>query len=253
MTDPVYGDASPAYSPPAALDESVGKVRIQPIQLMQRAHQLMGEQFWLFVGITFVGMLLASLVPLGILMGPMMIGIYYCFMDREAGRTTSFDTLFRGFEQFAEALVATLIMIGLSFLVMLPLGIILFLLIVIPAAAAGQNGGDPPPAMFVAVLVFYPIIILTSILVYLPFVFTFQLIADRKLKAWDAVKLSARAVFKNLLGIFFHFFVIFIVSFLLTMMCYFPVFIFMPISFGSLFVLYRDIFGAEVVAAEIVG
>ena len=74
-----------------------------PIALYKRSYALLGEQYWLFFGITLVGIFLGSLVPFGILMGPMMVGIYMCFADRERGKQVEFGTLFKGFDQFANS------------------------------------------------------------------------------------------------------------------------------------------------------
>ena len=48
---------------------------IRPFDCLIASKQLMGEQYWLFLGIGVVGILIGSFVPLGILLGPMMCGI----------------------------------------------------------------------------------------------------------------------------------------------------------------------------------
>jgi hypothetical protein len=42
------------------------RVPLGPVDCLTAAKQLMGEQYWLFLGISVVGMLIASAVPLGI-------------------------------------------------------------------------------------------------------------------------------------------------------------------------------------------
>lgn len=63
------------------MDEEIvaQKVPLRPIELLKEGRQLVGEQYWLFVGITFVGMLVGNAVPMAILLGPMMCGIYLCY------------------------------------------------------------------------------------------------------------------------------------------------------------------------------
>ncbi|HUS09425.1 MAG TPA: hypothetical protein VMZ30_03080, partial [Pyrinomonadaceae bacterium] len=49
---------------------------VQPIECIKSGWDLIKSQYWLFVGMTVVGVIIGSVVPLGILMGPMMCGIY---------------------------------------------------------------------------------------------------------------------------------------------------------------------------------
>ena len=74
------------------------RVPIEPVDCLMRAGSLTGDQYWLFVGICFVGVLIGSLAPLGILLGPMMCGIYLCYFGRERGYRATFELLFKGFD-----------------------------------------------------------------------------------------------------------------------------------------------------------
>ncbi len=220
----------------------VRKVSINPIQLFSRGFDLIRDQYWLFLGITFVGIILASMVPFGIILGPMLVGIYLCFLQRERGETVEFGTLFRGFDQFIDSLVATLIFMGLSFLLIVPVVIVMFVLVILPTLAAANNGGGPPELGIGVLLMMYPVIIGIMIAIYIPFIFVYQLIAERRLKAMEAIKLSARGAWINLFGVLLFLIVMMIASALLTLMCYVPALLFMPVSFAALFVLYRDVF-----------
>lgn len=244
---PSVSEANP-YSPSQTvqLEDGIQKLKIQPIQLLKDSYALIGEQYWLFFGISFVAMLIGSAVPFGILMGPMMIGVYLCFMDKEKGKQVEFGTLFKGFDQFGDALIASLIMVGVSILVVIPAMIILAIVSFGPAIASAGPGGEPNGGLMAfGVAFFYMGIIVVSVLASLPFLFVFQLMAERKLKPMDAIKLSFRAVWRNLGGILKFFCVLMLISILLVMMCYIPVFFFIPISFGAMFLLYRKIFPPE--------
>ncbi len=235
-------DSNPYAVPPSQptnfLPQDFRKVRIRPIELFKRGYALIGDQYWLFLGITFVGIIIGSMVPFAIILGPMLVGIYLCFMQRERGERVEFGTLFKGFDQFVDALVAMLVLLALSFLLIIPICIVMFV-VMLALSAGGDEGGI---AGLGFLILMYPVILLVSIAIYVPFIFTFQLIADRKLKGMDAVKLSARAAMQNLGGIIVFMIVLMIVSVLLTMMCYVPGILFLPISFASIFVLYRDVF-----------
>ena len=212
-----------------------------PIALYKRSYALLGEQYWLFFGITLVGIFLGSLVPFGILMGPMMVGIYMCFADRERGKQVEFGTLFKGFDQFANSLIAVLIMIGVTLLVIIP--IIIVVAVVMITVLPSNGGNQVSPLAIPIMLLSYLVMMIAVFLVHLPFLFTFQLIADRGLTGPQAVGMSFKALQKNFGGCVFLAIVIGLLSMLASLACYVPVFFLMPITMGVLFLAYRDIFG----------
>ncbi len=227
-------------------DLNVRQVKVKPIDLLKRSYRMMGEQYWLFFGITLVGILIASAVPFGLIMGPMIVGIYLCFIERGRRGQTEFATLFRGFDFFLESFIAFLCMLGLSLLVMVPFMIALFAMLfapIISAAAANPNAPPPPPEFTPGIILTYIAMLFTNFLIYMPFIFTFQLIADRHLKAIPAIKMSLRGVGKNFWGIVWFMLVVWFVSMVGALMCYVPAFLIMPISFGAMFLLYREIYG----------
>jgi hypothetical protein len=229
-------------SPASGID--IRTVHVRPIELLKRGYDFIGDQYWLFFGVTLVGMLIASAVPFGIIMGPMLVGIYLCFLARERGELVEFAKLFEGFDSFKESFIATLIIIAVSMILIIPLMILFFagLMLVIPSPQDGGNNGSPPIGFFILVFGFYAAMLLVNFIVILPFLFTFQLIADRNVSAIDAVKLSFQGVRRNFMGLIGYLIVLTVVSIVLMMMCYLPLFFFMPISFASLFLVYRDIF-----------
>jgi uncharacterized membrane protein len=85
--------------------------------------------------------------------------------------------------------------------------------------------------------------VVASLCCYLPFLFAFQLIADRNLTGMDAVKTSLQGVKANLFGLLGYSIALALVSLILTFMCVIPAYLFMPISFASMFDLYREIYG----------
>jgi len=227
------------FSPPStsmsqSMNWSPQSVSIDPIGLYKRSFAMIGDQYWLFVGITLVGMILGSLVPFGIILGPMIVGIYLCFIDRERGQKVEFGTLFKGFDLFTNALIAVLMMIGISLVALIPVVI----LAVIAMVATNGSGLEIP-----ILLMFYLMLLVVLLLVQLPFLFVFQLIADRGLTGPQALSLSFKAVKANLVGCIVLVFVVGLFSMLASIACYFPVFLLMPISFGALFLAYRDMFG----------
>ena len=76
-------------------DLEIRKVDVRPIALLKAGKNFLGDRYGLFLGITVVGILIGSVVPLGILLGPMMVGIYLCFLIHERGEKVEFADLFK--------------------------------------------------------------------------------------------------------------------------------------------------------------
>ena len=221
------------------------QVSINPIDLYKRSLALMGEQYWLFVGMTFVAMLIGSVVPFGILMGPMLVGIYLCFKEREEGRRVDFGRVFQGFDEFVNSLIVTLLLIVVFFVVIFPVYIIAFAGM-FAILGAGQGNGPPqvnPVAIFGFIFVMFIVVSIASMAIYVPFMFAYQLVADQKVGGWQAFSMSLKASLKNLVGVLLFILFTAIVSMLAGLLCYVPALFVMPISFGALWILYRDVFG----------
>src|SRR5258706_16052133 len=57
-------------------DPAFNRGVVRPIECLTSGFEMIKGQYWLVLGITVVGMLVGALVPMGVLMGPMMCGIY---------------------------------------------------------------------------------------------------------------------------------------------------------------------------------
>jgi uncharacterized membrane protein len=181
----------------------------------------------------------------------MLIGIYLCFLHRQAGRQVEFGTLFKGFDQFGEGLIAYLIMVGFSIVAsMVTVGLFVVIGLAAWALIAGTMEGDAAVGvgLGLAVLIyilFFVVLVVISVLINLPFVFTFQLIADRKLSGTEAIKQSWAGVKLNLGGIVWYMLVNYFLMMLAAMACYIPAILLMPVSLGGMFLLYSDIYRGE--------
>jgi len=238
----------PKHSPK---DGPIRKVNVRPIELLSRSKELIGNQYGLFLGISLVGVLVGSMVPFGIVMGPMLIGIYLCFLHRQAGRQVEFGTLFKGFDQFGEGLIAYLIMVGFSIVAsMVTVGLFVVVALAAWALIAGTMEGEAAASLgivvgIVAYLVFFLVLMVISVLINLPFVFAFQLIADRKLSGAEAIKQSWAGAKLNFGGIVWYMLVNYFLLMLAALACYIPAILLMPVSMGGLFLLYSDIYRGE--------
>jgi hypothetical protein len=243
-----FNPYEPTQSRISADPNSPRQVSINPIDLYKRSLALMGDQYWLFVGMTLVAILVGSVVPFGILMGPMFVGLYMCFREREEGRRVEFGKLFQGFDEFVNSLIVTLILVVVSLIIIVPFyiigGIGLFSIV-----GTGQGNGPPQvnPAVllgFVFGMAFF--VFIASLFIYVPFVFAYQLVADRKIGGGQACAMSFKASLKNLFGVLLFIAFTSFVSMVAALLCYLPVLLVMPISFGALWILYRDVFGPVV-------
>ncbi len=215
-----------------------------PIKYMKQSYRMIQEQYFLFFGITLVALLLGALAPMGILLGPMIIGIYLCFLAREADRPVNFDLLFRGFDHFLPSLwvMLTMLLCNVVVTVLFLMLAGLFGLMFVSMMQANGPPAFPAYLPFVAIGVGYCLLILCSILSIAPFAFCFQLIAEHQMSASDAMKTSIRAVIHNAWPLALTFLSISFFGMLAALFCYLPLFFLMPIQIGATFVIYREIF-----------
>lgn len=222
---------------------------IRPMQCMREGWQLIKEQYWLFVGILFVGGLIAGLGPMGILLGPMMCGFFICMFRRESGQDADFNMLFKGFDYFLPGLVPSLLMTIPVFVMIMGALVVYFVLLF--GAAAGQMqqqqaGGPPDPFFVLGPMAIYftmlIVIILISQVINAFFIFAFPLIAERRMSGWDAVKLSFRAVLGNLGGVIGLFLLLLLLKLASLMLCFIGEILEAPLQLAMLAVAYRQVF-----------
>src|SRR6266550_2398135 len=125
---------------------------VEPVECIKAGLNLIRSQYWLFVGMTAVGIIIGSVVPLGILMGPMMCGIYLALFQTRRGQPLEFGVLFKGFDYFADSLVATLIHLVPVVLIIIPAYLVFIAFYVGSLIALSQGGGPPNIAALLGVL-----------------------------------------------------------------------------------------------------
>lgn len=217
---------------------------VQPMECIKGGWELIRSQYWLFVGMTVVGIIIGSVVPMGILMGPMMCGIYLALFQTRRGQPIEFGLLFKGFDFFGDSVIAALIHAAPIFLLVVPA---YFLFYVGLFAMMAASNGQPDPATLLSFLGFYMIVLLVIMALVLVlsviFMFAYPLIVDRRLSGLNAVKLSVRAAFAN----FWRLLGMALLTGLMTaagaLFCYVGAFLVMPISFAAVAVAYEQVFG----------
>lgn len=218
---------------------------IRPVECFQEGWELIKDRYWLFLGITLVGMLIAGLIPFGIGLGAMFCGIYYCLLKKYNNHAVEFGDLFKGFDYFVPGLIVSLIL-------MIPAFISVFFvygsIIAIFLASMGpgrQMNESAIWTIFGTIMIEGIIISLVMGCVHALLMFAYPLIVERKMNGWAAFKLSARAVWANLsgvIGLILCEFVLGIIGYLLLVI---GVYFVMPIMFAGVLVAYRKVFPSD--------
>jgi uncharacterized membrane protein len=194
-----------------------------------------------------VAMIIGQAVPLGILMGPMMCGLYLAFFRVRRGLPIEFGTLFKGFDYFGQSVIASLLHVIPITAIVIAGYIFLYVGMFATMLAASAAGEDAVPFAGIGVLLmfmlFFAVIILVVILISIGFTFAYPLIVDRGLQGFDAVKLSWRAAFGNfwrLLGMSLLGGLLGIVGICL---CYVGILLVFPITLAAAAAAYEQVFG----------
>lgn len=230
-------EENPLYPNPT--DFRVGA--LAPMECFKEGWELIKDRYWLFFGISFVGVLIGGAFAI-VLWGPMVCGIYLCFFQLQRRENVEFGTLFRGFDYFLPAFLVELIKSIPTIVITFP-----YVIAVIGITIANMpHRGDPPdfyPASIYGLeILYFFILTVLKILVELFFLFAFPLVVDRKLAAVDALKLSFRASKANLGGVIGFLLLNAVFSFVAFLCCFVGLYFYMPISFAAYMVAYRRVF-----------
>ncbi len=220
---------------------------VQPVECIKAGWELIKPQYWLFVGIVLVGMLVGSLVPLGILLGPMMCGIYMALFATRRNQPIEFGILFKGFDVFGDAIVATLLHMIPIVVVIVPVYIAFYVGMFAVMGISSSRGGEPDPAamlgFFGVFAIVWLVILVLVILLSVIFVFAYPLIVDRRLSGLNAVKLSIRAARANFFPLLGMMFLTGFLTSLGVLLCFVGVYLIAPINSAAIAVAYEQVFG----------
>lgn len=216
---------------------------VEPVVCIKAGWNLIKNQYWLFVGITAVGILVGSVVPFGILLGPMMCGIYLTLFKTKRGQPIEFGDLFKGFDSFGDSLIATLLHLVPVLVIFVPSYIVFYigLIFMMP-----RNGEPDPTALFSffgLFAIFWLVMMVILIIVSVGFTFAYPLIVDRRLSGLNAVKLSIKAGMANFWQLLGMLLLNGLVSFVGLLFCYVGAFLVLPITFAAIATAYEQVFG----------
>jgi tetrahydromethanopterin S-methyltransferase subunit F len=218
---------------------------ISPMECIKEGWGLIRDQYWLYFGISIVGILVGGLVPI-VLMGPMMVGIFMCFQQRQRNQPVEFGTVFNGFGLFVQGLVVTVLKMIPVLVLLIPYYVLLFGMM---AATMPREEHPSPEAMqqfffsfFGFEMLFFVTIMTVSILIEIFFMLAYPLVADRRISGLDAIKLSFRASKANFGGILGLMLLNALFGFVGVLCCFVGVYFYLPVAFASQAVAYRRIF-----------
>lgn len=211
---------------------------INAVDCMKQGWEMIKPDYWLFFGITLVGLLIAGVIPI-VLVGPMLCGIYLCMLKRhDNGGPVEFGDLMKGFDYFAQSTIAILILAGIMM-------VISFVLIVIPMVIVmGITAASPELGLVFMVLMFIVMFLfaIVAACAHVLIIFTHLLIVDRKMDAWPAIKTSASAGWQNVNVIVMFILVQFGMVLVGYALCIVGAYLALPIMYAGTTVLYRKIF-----------
>lgn len=223
---------------------------VEPVVCIKAGWNLIKDQYWLFVGITAVGILISIVVPFGILSGPMMCGIYLALFKTKRGQPIEFGDLFKGFDYFGESLIATLLHLIPILVVFVPSYIIFYIGLFLMMPRNGQADPGAFFAFFGLFAVFWLVMMVLLILVSVGFTFAYPLIVDRRLSGLNAVKLSIKAGMANFWQLLGMLLLNGLVSFVGLLFCYVGALFVLPITFAAIATAYEQVFGLAVGDAQ---
>lgn len=218
---------------------------VSPMECLKEGWAGIKDQYWLFLGIIFVGAFVGGAIPV-VLYGPMMCGVYLCLLRKLRGRPVDFAMLFQGFDYFVPGLVAAAIQFIPMLVVLVPFYIVMFV-VMMTSAPGGRGSSDEASAYLLTVVLLYLafmlVVMIVSFAVMIFFLFPYALIVDRRMSGLDAVKTSVKAGAANFGGIFVLLFLNFLLVLAGVMVCYVGAIFTMPISWASYATAYRKVFG----------
>jgi len=222
---------------------------VEPIACISGAWDLVKSNYWLFVAICLVAMLIGGAIPI-ILVGPMTCGLFISFFKARRREPLEFGTLFKGFDFFGPGVIASLLHTLPILAIVVPGYILFYVFFVVSIAVQGASGNDPNPAAFAGLFglfgLFWLAAMLVIIFISIGFAFAYPLIVDRKLSGVDAVKLSFKAAIANFWRLLGMMLLTGLINMLGVLCCYFGIFLVFPITYGAMAIAYEQVFGLNI-------
>jgi len=227
---------------------------ISPGDCISNAWSLVQRNFWLYIGMGLITILLLTCLPLVnlFLMGPILGGFYYVVLKDMRNEPIEFGMLFKGFEKFVPLMVIGLIQAlpGVIFQVLrftLDLGQIFVNRGSSRGSSQFLNRIDSPDlaaaGISITIIIVGIIAMIIGIIWVIIFFFAIPLALEHdELGPIDAIKLSAKAAFANAGGIIVYYILAGLIGLLGVIALCLGYFIAIPVIYAGLAFAYRQVF-----------
>lgn len=220
---------------------------IQPVECFRESWAVVKPRYGLMLGITLVGVIIGGMGPLGLLLGPMMCGIFLCYLQLLRGEEVEFNTLFKGFEFFMPGFIVALVQVIPLMCIQIPYIVWMMYLTMSQAMSMPRGRRAGPldiytPTFFISMGADIVLITFASVILNGLFVFGYGLVVDRKMNGLDAVKLSARGAMANIGGILGIVGINLVLGLAGSLLCFIGGIFLLPITMGAWVVAYRKVF-----------
>lgn len=181
-------------------DLSFNTSAIKPLQCVSEAWALIKDDFWLLLAISFVGGLIAG-ATMYVLLGAMICGIFGCYLKKIDGEQLKFEDLWQGMKYLVPSIPVVILFVVPMVVYFVVIFVTLYSPLITAAIMGDKADGTVILSMFAVAIVIDIIVAIIMTCIHSLIIFAFPLMIDRNLGGMDAIKLSARAVMKNLGGI----------------------------------------------------
>ena len=124
---------------------------VRPVECLKGGWELIKNQYWLILAMCIIAQMIAA--ALGILMGPMMCGLYLTFFMMRRRQPIEFGTVFKGFDYLAQGIIATLIHAVPVLVIVVPAYILFYVFFLVAMVAQGNR--EPDPLVWVTIMLVY--------------------------------------------------------------------------------------------------
>jgi len=177
--------------------------KIRAVECVKEAFAAIRDEYWVLFAVSLVGMLVAA-VSLYVLIGAMVCGILKVYLRKIDDRSgqVRFEDLWTGLSYFRPSLLPTILIVVPIVVWVLVLMVTMYIPLVIQLTSGGSSvNEDELVRSFVAVFIIDLAVALVMVCLHSLLIFCYPLIVDHGISGWDSIKLSARAVMRNLGGI----------------------------------------------------
>lgn len=229
------------------------KSAIDGTECISNGWNLLKPNYWMYLGITVVAMIMAGCIPCIslFLVGPVMGGIYYILLRNMRGENVDFGMMFKGFEKFLPLMVIGLIqsipeVIAQILRVTVDLGRI--------GLTSGRRGGsgdlfqgsDAAPmiagGLLILVIVIAVVFAVLGIVWRMLLFFAIPIAMEQNVGPLEAMKLSAQAALANVGGLVVLFILEFFVALAGLVALCIGIFFVIPILYAANAFAYRQVF-----------